>query len=471
VYNRPVAAPYDEVEITVTELDDLGRGVGIAATPPGASGRPLEVHTAQALPGERVRVALEHRSPHGPRAWGKTVALLGPPSGERVTPACPGFGRCGGCELQHLSIAGQGRAKAARITRAFASAGVVPPVPIEPVVPSPLALGYRNKAKYVLVAAPSGGLCRASYEPASHRPVPMAGCLVPEPPLDEVAQALCDALARTGLSAYDEPRHTGELRHLVVRKNHRGEILALVITRTGAGRPALAAAAETVARAWPQLVGVVRQVNPARGGAVAGNADDLLWGRATLIDRIGDAELRLGAGSFFQVNRAQAEALYAHVCAELDAGGGGGARLVDLYCGVGGIALTLALAGARVAGIESHAGAIADAQASAQAAGLGHLATFHLADATQGLLIARAELGAIDGVVVNPPRKGLSAGALASVAAAPAPVLVYVSCGPESLARDLAALVAAGTTISRVRPFDLMPGTAQVETVVTLRRG
>jgi 23S rRNA (uracil1939-C5)-methyltransferase len=447
-----------ELAITIDGLDDAGRGVGA-----GPDGRTL--HVAGALPGERVRVAVEHASPHAPRAWGRALAVLGAPSPDRVAPACPAYGRCGGCELQHLAYPAQLAYKHGRVAAALAAVpGAPAPAPVEP---SPRVLGYRNRSKYVLVAR-GGRLVRASFEPASHEPVNMAGCRVPEPPLDEVAAVLAATLEIAGLPAYDEQRHDGELRHLVVRADHEGRVLALVVTRSDAGRDALVAAAENARRARPELAGVVRQVNPARGGAILGGREEVLAGAGTLVDVIGDVTLRLGAASFFQVNRAQAAALYAHAAAE--AGAAPGARVVDLYCGAGGIALTAARRGARVAGVEAQAAAVADATASAALSGLAAHASFLAGDAADGLPAAAAALGGVDALIVDPPRKGLSPAARRAIAALAPPRLVYVSCAPESLARDLVELAAHGYRAERARPFDLMPGTPHVETVVTLWR-
>jgi 23S rRNA (uracil-5-)-methyltransferase RumA len=426
-----------EVKARIDDLDDDGSGVGSAAG--------LEIHIAGALPGETVRARIEHRSPHAPRAWAMLLAREGPESEERVAPACPGHGACGGCALQHLAYPAQLTFKRRLVERALG-------VPVEDVVASPHELHYRNKAKYVIAPGPRLG----SYAPGSHRVVDMAGCQVPEEPIDAVARAAIRAL--DGVPAYDERARTGELRYLVVRANRDGELLVVLVAASTGARPALARAARALRTERPDVRGVVLNVNGSTSGSLFGAADDVLDGAGALADRVGDVELELSARAFFQINRPQAARLYAEVARA--AGARPGLRAVDLYSGVGGIALTLAQRGARVVGVEAYGDAVQDARRSAAANGLG--VDFIHADALFGLPEALRRLGAIDVLVVNPPRKGLSAGGRAAVLQARPPRLIYVSCNPRTLGADLRTL---GYRVTWVRPFDLMPGTPHVETV------
>jgi 23S rRNA (uracil1939-C5)-methyltransferase len=451
-----------EARLAIDSLDEDGRGVG--RTPDGRT-----LHVSGALPGEHVHAAIEHESPHAARAWGHLLAVEGAPSPERVAPACPAFGRCGGCALQHLSYPGQRREKRARVQAALAAAGVLGAAEVAEVVASDATLGWRNRAKYVIGAAASGApgaLVLGSFAPASHALVDMEGCRVPEGPVAALAPAFRAALEATGLPAYDEGSRAGELRYLVLRANHEGQVLALVVVRSGAGEAALAHVAAELVATHAELAGVVLQENTSEGGGILGGRERVLAGAGTLADVVGGVRLELSASAFFQVNRAQAARLYARVADELAAAPG--ARLVDLYSGAGGIALTLGARGARVIGVESIDAAVADARRSAAAAGLAERVTFERGDAADGLPHAAAALGGLDGLCVNPPRKGLSASARRAVVAARPRRLVYVSCGPDSLARDLAELRAAGFAVRALQPFDLMPGTPQIETVATL---
>lgn len=434
------------MRVKIDHLDDDGRGVGTADG--------LEVHVPGALPGETVAAEIEHKSPHAPRAWARLVSIEGRPADERVEPACPAHPRCGGCVWQHVAYPAQLTEKRRAVERALGRA-------IDDVIAAPHEIHYRNKAKYV-VAARGGQLVLGSYAPASHDVLDMAGCRVPQKPLDEVARAALSGAAQEGLTAYDEQSRAGELRHLVVRANHDGEVLVVWVTRTRASGPALARAARAIRARLPAVAGVVQHVNPHPGGAIFHGEDHLLDGVDRLADRVGEVTLELSAQAFFQVNRDQAARLYAEV-ARLARG----PRVIDLYTGVGGIALTLARRGLRVEGVEVVPPAIADARRSADALGLAARARFRVADAAPGLRAAAADLGGVDTLVVNPPRKGLAADVRdAILALAPARV-VYVSCAPRSLAADLAVL-GRDYAVTAVRAFDLMPGTPHVETVACL---
>jgi 23S rRNA (uracil-5-)-methyltransferase RumA len=436
-----------ETTLRIADLDDDGSGVGTAAG--------LEIHVAGALPGETVRARVEHQSPHAPRAWATRLETIGAPAEERVTPACPAHGACGGCALQHLAYPAQLTFKRRAVERALGRT-------VEDVAAAPHELGYRNKAKYVI--AP--GLRLGSYAPGSHRVVDMAGCRVPEPPIDAVARAFLARLGAAGLPAYDERTRTGLLRYLVVRANADGELLLVVVAAAAEARPALERAARELRAAHPAVRGVVLNLNRASSGVIFGSHDEVLDGASALADRVGDVTLELSARAFFQINRAQTAKLYDAVA--VAAGARRGRRAVDLYSGVGGIALTLARRGARTVGVEALAEAVADARRSAAAAGLA--VDFVHADAAPGLAEAARRLGALDVVVVDPPRKGLGPAGRAAVLGARPPRVIYVSCDPRSLARDVEALERGGYRLGLAQPFDLMPGTPHVETVATLER-
>jgi 23S rRNA (uracil1939-C5)-methyltransferase len=427
-----------DVRLRITSLDDEGRGVATDA------GR--EIHVAGALPDEDVTCALEHESPHAPRAWARLVSV-DKPANERVPPSCPGHGRCGGCVLQHLAYPAQLTYKRQLVERALGEG-----VPVEDVVASPRELHYRNKAKYVV--APGGRI--GSYAPGTHDFVDMAGCQVPEPPIDEVARLAAKLAA--ALPVYDESKKTGELRHLIVRANADGLLLVVYVARSLEAKPALAVAARELRTRRPDVAGVVLNLNDAPGNVILGDRDLVLDGADALEDTVGDVRLQLSARAFFQINRAQAARLYAEAARHARPGD----RAVDLYTGVGGIALALAKKGAHVLGVETHAQAVADARRSARANGVS--ARFEVGDA------ASAHLEGADLLVVDPPRKGLGEATRAAIARAQPRTIVYVSCYPKTLADDVKALGELGWRVESVRPFDLMPGTPHIEVVTTLRR-
>lgn len=457
--------PRVKADVTAHGLDDAGCGVG------DADGRRL--HVADLLPGERAEVAIDHASPHKPEAWARVVRRLGPPSRERVAPACPAFGRCGGCTWQHLAYPAQLAAKRARVVAALGAT----PVTVADVRPSPAELGYRNKGKYVVGAAGIGDVILGAYAPRSHRVVDTLGCRVVAPIIDEVAVWLRGAVTRAGLVPYDEQTRAGELRYAIVRESE-GDVMIVLVVTSAVVRAKLESVANAMAN-HPAVRGIVAITNDRRDGAIvpSGSAAWVLLGHGYLVEHLAGVPIEVGAAEFLQVNRAQAAAMYARV-AELAQrphlpGGSAQAadrtyRAVDLFAGLGGIGLHLARAGIEVVAVEIDRDAVAQLRRAAVAANLPLTAI--AGDAGKIDDDVRATLGdAPDVVIVNPPRKGLG-GAERLVGELGAATVVYVSCGPDSLGRDLTALAGYGYRADVIEPFDLMPGTAQVETVVRLRR-
>jgi 23S rRNA (uracil1939-C5)-methyltransferase len=461
------AAQPNRCEVEATSLDEAGQGVGreLAGAPGGAGAR--EIHVADLLPGERAEVVVDHASPHRPAAWGHIVRRLGPTSPDRVAPPCPAFGRCGGCVWQHLAYPAQLAAKRARVAAALAEVPAVASgaVAIGDVVPSPATVGYRNKGKYVVGRA-GDHLVLGAYAPRSHHVIDTLGCRVVAPIIDELATWVRGAAEGAGLAAYDEARREGELRYALVREAEGDALIALVVApRTPRGK--LEQAATALAR-HPAVRGVVAIENDRRDGAIvpSGASAQVLVGHGFVVERVAGVAVEVGAGEFLQVNRAQATALYARVAVLAEARPG--LRAVDLFAGIGGIGLYLARAGATVTAVELDHEAVAQLRRAAYRAGLPLEAI--AADAGALPPHAREALaGGVDVAVVNPPRKGLSPGARALLVSLGAPTVIYVSCGPESLARDLVELGAAGWVPDVIEPFDLMPGTAQIETLVRLR--
>ena len=460
--------PGDRIELTAQDLDLDGLGVGTSGG--------LEVHAVDLLPGERGVVAIEHVSRHAPRAWGRVDARgAGPASPERIAPACPAFGRCGGCAWQHLTYPAQLLHKRRRVEAALAGALADPP-PVAAVVGSARVLGYRNKATYVVARGRArrpgpGSVALGAYAPRTHRWVSTAGCRVVAPAIDRVAQAAAAALSAEAppLEVRDERRLRGHLRHVVLRASRTGQVLVGLVTTSDAPRDALERVAGAVVAA-PDVAGVVWNKNDATSGVILGPTTEPLCGAAAIAETLAGVTIDVTLDSFLQVNLDQAEALYARLADLVAPDLMAGTTALDLYCGAGAIAFTLAGRGARVVGVERNASAVDAARAAAGRARLADQVRFEAAPAGDATpLFAGGAAPAV--VVVNPPRQGLGADVRAALIAHPPPVLAYVSCGPASLARDLAELTAAaGYRIDAIEPFDLMPGTGHVETLVIARR-
>ncbi|MBA3464383.1 MAG: 23S rRNA (uracil(1939)-C(5))-methyltransferase RlmD [Deltaproteobacteria bacterium] len=448
-------------EVEATQLDDAGAGVGATTN--------RVVHVTDLLPGERAEVTIDHQSPHKPDAWGHITRRLGPSSRDRVEPACPAFGRCGGCTWQHLAYPAQLAAKRRRVELALADVLAIDTrgVKVAAVRPSPSVTGYRNKGKYVAGRTSDDKLVLGAYAPRSHHVIDTLGCQVVAPVIDEIATWVRGAAEGAKLAAYDERTRTGELRYVIVREAG-SDVMVVLVVASGTSRAKLELVANSLS-AHPAVRGLVVIENDRRDGAIvpSGSSAKVLLGQGHLVEELAGIPVEVGAGEFVQVNRAQASAMYARVAelAELKPG----TRAVDLFAGLGGIGLHLARAGATVAAVEIDRDSVAQLRRAAERAGLPLTAI--AGDAGDLSAEIRAQLGAKpDVVVVNPPRKGLSEGARDLLLELAAPTVVYVSCGPEALGKDLVALALSGYSPDIIEPFDLMPGTSQVETIVRLRR-
>lgn len=439
----------DRLRLRIAGLDEEAAGWATVGE--------IRVHVAGALVDEEVEVTVGHLSPHRPSAWAQLDAVLRP-SSLRVPPACAAYGDCGGCTLEHLTYAAQVAWKGERVGEELARQGL--DLAVEPCVPSPRPLGYRNKTKLVYAADEQRRGRLGAYAPRSHRVVGLDGCQVVEPPLDELTTALRGLLTAREVVPYDERRGEGQLRYAISRVNHRRQVLLTLVTAAAPfveGEPL----AQALMTAHPTVVGVVQNINRSRGNVLYGDEERCLAGQAHLVDRVGEVQLRLSSTAFFQVNREVAARLYADLrqAAALHRD----ERVIDAYAGVGGIALTLAADAGEVIGIEEHARAVADASASAELNGIGN-ARFIAADAGAAL----AELGSAAVVVLNPPRRGCSPEVLQAVASLRPRLVAYVSCAPDTLARDLTLLGRHGLVARRVTPYDMLPQTPHVESLALL---
>ncbi|HUQ03815.1 MAG TPA: methyltransferase [Kofleriaceae bacterium] len=502
--------------IEAVGLDEAGQGVARAAgaAVSGVPGLPGDrvVHVADLLPGERAEVVIEHRSPHRPEDWARIARRIGDLSPERVAPSCRAWGACGGCVWQHLAYDAQLREKRARVVTALRNAVADVDVRVAPVVPSPAELGYRTKGKYVAGAErrsgrrderggrvaggggrPGDGPSRVllgAWAPRSHALVDTSGCRVVAPVIEELRERVRVAAEAAGLEPWDERRKVGALRYVIVRATRdRGasrvsgasaegpRALVVLVVRSNADAARVDAVARAVAED-SRVAGVVRMDNDRNDGALLDGEARVLVGAASVTEVLSGVDVEVGAGEFAQVNPAQADAMYARVADLVMGDGGRGtadgtrgtgdgarARVADVYAGLGGITFALARAGASVVAIERDASAIDAMRAAAVGAGL-----TERVDARAGDAATLGELRDLDAIVVNPPRKGLAKDVVAAVVASTAKRVVYVSCGPEALGRDLALLRDGGFTVETIEPYDLMPGTAQVETIVALSR-
>lgn len=480
-------------ELRVEALDDRGRGLGplhVAVGPQGLQ-RTYRVTVPTTVPGDLVTVRIG--KPRRRKVDGRLVALL-EPAPERVAPACAHFGPydgqgrgCGGCALQSLPYPAQLAHKARRVTGLLASADV-PPDKVAEVHAATSPWDYRNKMEFSFgdnpAREPTVGLHPAGKR---HEVLDLTDCRLQSPETMALLAIARERLRARGLRHHDQRRDTGWLRSFTVREGKRtGERLVELLTNAhptvdtvDGPRPAADEARDFAGAVWEgaqaQGLGLVSlwwSRHDAQRGRRTQVHSDVLHGRETLREELhvaDDVRLRfdIHPRAFFQPNTLQAETLYRLVLAALgDAAAS--AHVLDLYCGTGTIALCVAHRVARVTGVELSPEAVANAEANAALNGVTN-ARFVCGDV--GAVLEQEALctpGAADAVIVDPPRAGLMPAAVTHLCTLRAPRLIYVSCNPASLARDLVPLQAAGYTLERAWPVDHFPQTGHVETVALL---
>ena len=393
-------------------------------------------------------------------AFGKIAALVEPSPARRI-PDCPYYGRCGGCDFRHMSYEEELWAKRARVQDALTRIGGAE-VTVEEILGAEQPLHYRNKSIYPISPAGEVGFYRAR----SHQVVHVEHCLIQKPEADALAQAVRDYIARFQVEPYNEATGRGLLRHLFVRTSCRGESLACLLVN-GSRLPHEQELVDMLRAAVPGVCGVVLGENTRRGNAILGDRYRTLWGRDYLTDTLCGLELRLSVPSFYQVNHDQAQRLYEKA---LEYAGLTGRELaVDLYCGAGTITQVLARRARHVIGGEIVPEAIRDAEDSARRNGVDNV-EFLCGDASRLAAELRQRGLRPDVICVDPPRKGLAPDVVEAAASMEPERIVYVSCDPATLARDVARFAPMGYCPVRACAVDLFPGTAHVETVCLLSK-
>lgn len=450
------------ITFVCTRLDDDGAGVG--------EREGWRIHIAGALPDERVTATIVHASPHrreGCRdAWAdlRTIETASP---QRVSAPCGQQRACGSCPLAILNYAAQLDWKRDHVRQALACHAELGQVDVAPCVASPGISGYRNNAKYIYGRGSDGQVVLGAYAPRSHDVIDMSACAVVEPALSAVRAALLPILVEHQVVPFDEVKRTGLLRYVIMRATAAGQVLVTMVTAR-ADWPQAQAIAATLAARCALVCGVIHNVNPSTGNALFGDQEFLLQGSPTVEDELGAIRVRLGSRSFFQANRLVA----AHAYGDLVGAARRQApfhRAVDAYAGAGGIALSVAPLADEVVAIEEVAAATRAAQEFLASLPAMHRPAirFLTGDVAEHL----NQVGRADLIVLNPPRKGCARAVLDAVIRLQPRFVAYLSCNPQTLARDLAVLARAGMTIASVTPYDMLPLTPHVETLVVIESG
>lgn len=447
--------PGDEVALRIDRLAYGGQGVG-------RIGR-LAVFVDRTAPGERVVARVRRMRRRHAEA---DLLRVEEPSPSRIDPICQHFREgCGGCSWQHLDYTAQLEAKAAFVRDSLERLGGLGDPQLRPIMGAADPWHYRGKMEFAFSPGVGLGLhLRGSWE----RVFRLDTCFLPSPLVVEIVKAARTFVLASGLYCWEPRERRGFLRELVVRRSRAtGEILVGVVTSPGSFE-AGPAFADAIAALDPAIVGVVHARKAALDDAAPIEDVRVLRGRATITETLRGLRFTLGVDTFFQPHSAQAERLIDLV--REFAAPGADAQVVDLYAGVGVFALALAGAAERVIGVELSASAVAAARANLVLNGVGNVA-FYVGDARHALPAVLADMRSTPQVVViDPPRSGAGGKVMRRIARAGPRRIVYVSCNPTTLARDLRELWPFGYRVFAVQPVDLFPQTFHVETVVGLER-
>ena len=444
----------ETIKLTIDSLDNAG--IGLA---------PYQDKIALvqgAFPGETVIAEVEHIGRTHVFTRLQRVVRNSPQRTTNIV--CKVAGDCLGCPLIEMKYGDQLLFKQQRVAEALLQQGLLEEVQVPPVLPSDPNFGYRASAKLVFSRNREKVLV-GLYKRGSHDVIDCSECPVHHPLINKIAGVVRDEVQRQRISVYQSRHQSGLLRHLLIRVSPFSGKALVTFVCNFRDLQQLPKLAKALIRKVPEVIGVHQNLNRSSGNVILGEKTLKLQGLPDLIERVGDIRLRISPEAFFQINTVQAARIYALVrkWANLSKQD----RVIDLYCGIGGIALNLAKDAGEVDGIESVAGAVRNATENSRLNDL-HNCRFFAGDAAEELQKHGGKTPSL--VTINPPRKGCSAELLQTLYQLEPRQIIYVSCDPDSLASDLKVLTSNGYRIKQLQPVDMFPQTAHIETVVQLER-
>lgn len=442
------------VELTITDLNDNGDGVG------RCQGR--VVFVPDTVTGDHALVRLVRVKPN--YAIAKLHQLL-EPSSHRIRPRCIVADKCGGCQWQHIAYDYQQSVKQNLVIQALTRIGGFNSIPIAPILTPDSSLAYRNKSTYPLKHSAKGQVQAGYYQKGTHHLINLNQCPVQDSRLNPLLAQIKQDIQELGWSVYDEHRHQGQLRHLSLRIGRRTGEMLLTLVATDWNLPNLELQAQTWLRRYPNLVGVCVNVNRDRTNAIFGSQTHCVGGQPYLQEHFAGLEFQLRPETFFQVNTEVAEALLNVMVQQLALQGN--ELFVDAYCGIGTFTLPLAKQVQQAWGIEIQETAVDQARRNAQLNEITNV-TFQ----TGSVQTVLPQLGIAPNVVLlDPPRKGCDPTVLETLLSVAPERLVYVSCKPATLARDLKQLCQyGGYRLAHLQAADFFPQTPHVECAAFLVR-
>lgn len=442
------------LELRVDDLAYGGRGI--------ARIEEFVIFVDKAVPGDRVRARVTRRKKNYAEA---RIDEVLEPSPDRIEAPCPLFGQCGGCTWQNIPYEVQLRHKQKQAEAVLQHLGKCRPERIAPIIASPEAWRYRNKMDFTFGVGSDGEPILGFHRPGQFSHIlEVPACLLQPEPLDALLGAVTRWVRERGLSAYNPHSHRGFLRHLVLRHSrHTDEFLAVLLTSKGS-LPEPQTLVDAMRGACPGLKGFVWGLNAGLADVARQDTELWRWGEPSLDEKLGDRVFRVSPLSFFQVNTPAAQLLYGAVRDMISTDRP--VRLLDAYCGTGSIGIFCADRAREVVGIEVVREAVWDARDNASRNAIANC-TFLAGQMRDTLPLAlNMPGGPFECVVMDPPRGGMDKRSLRGLLALRAPELIYVSCNPSTLARDLVAITEAGYRPTLMQPVDLFPQTFHIETIV-----
>ncbi|MGX7419613.1 23S rRNA (uracil(1939)-C(5))-methyltransferase RlmD [Carnobacterium gallinarum] len=448
--------PVKKNEKHTVKIEDLTHeGMGVAKI----DGYPIFIENA--LPGEEIEIKI-HKTGKS-FGYGKSMKRL-TSSQNRVEIKDENYTRVGITPLQHMTYSSQLTFKRQQLRNVLARIAKMPEVPVFETIGMAEPWGYRNKAQ-IPVRKIDDKLTTGFFRKNSHDLIPMENFVIQDPKIDEAVVIVRDIMREFNVKPYNEGANTGNLRHIIVRRGyHTGEIMIVLVTRTAKLFPT-SKILPAITEALPEVVSIIQNVNPSRTNKILGSENITLWGQDYFTDTLLGNTFEISASAFYQVNPQQTEKLYQTVLdyAELT----GTETVIDAYCGIGTISLSLAKNAKEVYGIESVEAAVENAKNNAKLNNIDNV-TFEAGLAEEVMVEWSEKELAVDLLVVDPPRKGLEGTFIEATLAMMPKKIVYVSCNPATLARDLALLSEGGYSVEKVQPVDLFPQTNHVESVTLL---